>query len=104
MASEEKLQQLEGRIKELEQSFGRPQREPVDISAEEMSVYLKVRDVIAADYGDFCGINDCFRCITNCRSQICRVCRRFCDVECICGPCNVGGFGGGVRDFTQFGG
>lgn len=102
---EDKFTKLEGRIEQLEQSLGRPQREPVDISADEMSAYLKVRDVIAADYGDFCGINDCFRCHTFCRICIvCQICRRFCDVECICGPCNIGGRGGGVRDFTQFGG
>jgi hypothetical protein len=106
--AEEKRRELEGRIERLEQMFGAgPRREAVDLSADDINAYIKVRDVIAADYGEFCGINDCFRCIVICRSCIvCRACRicRFCDVECFCGPCNIGGMSGGLGDFTRFGG
>jgi hypothetical protein len=105
--AEQKKGDLEGRIDRLEKMFmAGPKREAVDLSADEVNAYLKVRDVIAADYGEFCGINDCFRCML-CRScSVCRVCRicRMCDVECICGPCNIGGMGGGAGDFTRFGG
>jgi hypothetical protein len=104
---EDRIKKLEGRIEELENQLrGRAQREPVDLSADEVQAYMKVRDVIAADWGDFCGINDCFRC-SICRAcTICRVCQicRLCDVECICGPCLRGGTVGGVSDFRQFGG
>lgn len=106
--AQERYRDLEGRIERLEQAFGpRLTREAADISADEMKAYLKVRDVIAADFGDFCSINDCFRCVVMCRAcMVCRVCRvcRLCDVECICGPCNIGGMTGGLRDFGQFGG
>jgi hypothetical protein len=106
--AEDRLNQLEGRLERIEKALGsRMQREPVDLSADELQAYIKVRDVIAADWGDFCGINDCFRC-TLCRScSVCLVCQvcRLCDVECICGPCGIrGAAGGGIRDFRQFGG
>ena len=108
MPSDDRLKRLEGRIDRLENSLTqRPRREATDLSADEISAYLKVRDVIAADFGEFCGINDCFRCIV-CRicQQACRICQvcRICDVECVCGPCNIGGRTGGISDFTSFGG
>lgn len=105
--AEPKKGDLEGRIERLEKMFAAaPSREAIDLSADEIQVYLKVRDVIAADYGEFCGINDCFRCILCRACAVCRICKvcRMCDVECICGPCNIGGMSGGVGDFTRFGG
>ena len=78
-----------------------------DRSADEVNAYIKVRDVIAADYGDFCGINDCFRCLICRVCSVCSTCRicRFCDVECICGPCTMKGSAmGGLSEFSQFGG
>jgi hypothetical protein len=105
--AEDRLNELEGRLERIEKALGsRMRREPVDLSADELNAYLKVRDVMAADWGDFCGINDCYRC-TICRTcSICVVCRicRFCDVECICGPCLRSGLSGGPGDFRQFGG
>ena len=105
--AQDKLKDLEGRIEKIEQSLsGGMTREAVEISPDEMKTFMKVRDVIAADFGEFCGINDCFRC-TLCRSCFvcgtCRICRA-CIVECTCGPCLRGGTMGGVGDFTQFGG
>jgi hypothetical protein len=103
--AEDKIRKLEGRIQNLENALASRQRpEPTSLSEDEVAAYIKVRDVIAADYGEFCGINDCFRPIV-CRVAcvVCRICR-ICDVECICGPCNIGGLRGGSGDFMRFGG
>lgn len=108
MAEKSDVKKLEMRISQLEELVaGSMKREAVDISAEEMRAYQKVRDVIAADYGEFCGINDCFRCIIRClRCQVCSVCQicQRCDFECVCGPCNVGGLGGRLDRFSGLGG
>jgi len=107
--AETDLKKLELRIARLEQLVqGAPKREAVDITAEEMKAYQKVRDVIAADYGEFCGINDCFRCIGLCggaRCVSCFVCAR-CINECICGPCGpvLGGLAGTLGRFSGLGG
>ena len=69
-----------------------------DLSADEISAFRKVRDVVAQDFERFCGINDCFRCIVTRCGFLCEfVCGRGgpCDVECSCGPCGFGGGGGG---------
>lgn len=110
MGDDDRIERLELEIAELRKELG-SRREVAAISAEEIKAYLKVRDVIAVDYGEFCGINDCFRCISICRvcqvcavCQVCRVCR-VCDVECSCGPCNVGGrVESGVSRFGGLGG
>ena len=109
MAEEEdRLQRLELRLERIEQALtaGAGRRESVsDVSPEELQAFVKVRDVLAADWGDFCGINDCFRCNSLCRPlcSICRVCR-VCDVECSCGPCGFGGGMGGLSRFSGLGG
>lgn len=84
------------------------ERAPVaaDLTADEISAYRKVRDVVAVDYGHFCGINDCFRCvIVRCTvsCQICEVVCRPCDVECSCGPCSPGGLRGRINRFGDLG-
>jgi hypothetical protein len=106
----EERNELEGRIERLEQMLGSGmQREAIDLSADEIKTYIKVRDVIAANYGEFCGINDCFRCLlcklcSSCQTchtcATCRICR-ICDVECIC---SMGTRSGGMGDFMRFGG
>jgi hypothetical protein len=87
---------------------GSRKREAADLSADEIRAYQKVRDVIAADWGEFCGINDCFRCIINrclrCYTPVPIPIPRPCDFECSCGPCNVGGMGGGLGRFSGLGG
>lgn len=107
---EDRIKALEGRIAELENTLaGRSQKKVEDLTEEEMATFKKVQDVLAADWGEFCGINDCFRCrvCAVCRTcrvcQVCRVCK-VCDFECSCGPCNVGGTIGGIGGFNQFGG
>jgi hypothetical protein len=110
MADDDRIAALEGRIAELEnQLAGRAKRAgppAAELTQDDLAAFQRVRDVLATDWGDFCGINDCFRCricrvCTTC--VICRVCR-VCDVECICGPCNVGGMVGGPGGFSSFGG
>ena len=112
MADEDdRIQRLELRLERIEQALtaggGAAKRQSVsDVSPEELQAFVKVRDVLAGDWGDFCGVNDCFRCIALCRPlcTICRVCR-VCDVECSCGPCNIGGGGlGGLSRFSGLGG
>ena len=94
--ADEDIKQLHMRIAKLEQALAgvASRAQPTDLTAEEIKAYRKVQDVIAADWGDFCGINDCFKCIINrCISSCIRLCRR-CDIECFCGPCNFGTIGG----------
>ena len=91
------LKQLDARLAAIESKLAgvaaRPQA--TNLTEDEIRAYQKVRDVIAADFGDFCGINDCFRCIPfHCGGGggggVFR-CIKFCINECICGP--GGGFG-----------
>lgn len=85
---------LELRIAELEKRLGEVsvQRQQVaNLTKEEIAAYQKVRDVIAADWGDYCGINDCFRCVvTRCSCVVSQRCLVRCISECVCGPCNIG--------------
>ena len=109
MADDEALQALEGRIAALENALaGKTQSRVADLTDDEIAAFKKVQDVIAADYGDFCGITDCYRgglCTVCSVCPICRVCR-VCIFECSCGPCNIGPGGGvgNVGGFNQFGG
>jgi hypothetical protein len=110
MMADDKLNELEGRLERIERALGARMRrepsEPVDLTAEELNAYRKVRDVMAADWGEFCGINDCFHCILCKVCSVCHVCVvcRVCDVECTCGPCIIAGPRGGIGDFRRFGG
>ena len=100
------LKNLEMRITKIETLLEKAleRQTPSNLTADELATYRKVRDVIAADYGDFCGINDCFRCnIFRCGGgpSLCRPV--VCDIECSCGPCNIGPIGGGLRRFSGLG-
>ena len=114
--AEDRIKKLELRIQELEDQLGSQRARPEleDLSADELKAYVKVREMLQVDWGDFCGINDCMRCIV----RLCDRCIRWpsetisrcvhtcgCIFECFCGPCNPGGFssGGGGR-FSQLGG
>jgi hypothetical protein len=102
----DRIERLELEVKELREALGTSgaRRRVADISPEDMQAYIKVRDIVVGDFGDFCGINDCFRCIALCRAcQACTVCRA-CIFECSCGPCSGGGgFQGGVSRFRELG-
>ena len=110
MAEAEDIKGLEMRIARIEKLVEKMAvgREPADVSAQEIAAFRKVRDVIAADWGEFCGINDCFRCIIRClRCVTCVRCIVRCIVECSCGPCNPGfegGLSGGIGRFSELGG
>ncbi len=94
---DDKVKKLEARVIELEQKLGQFTRrpEPAHVTAEEIQAFHKVRDLVATDFGDFCGINDCFRACFRCQggggTSNCFRCIN----ECVCGPCSPGGFGGG---------
>jgi hypothetical protein len=103
---EERIKELEARIAELEKKHeGTPRMTAANLSPEDIQAFHKVRDVIAADWGDFCGVNDCFRCIpvARCGGPVLRCIAR-CINECVCGPCSAGPFGaGGGGNFGGFG-
>src|SRR5688572_24335056 len=100
----EDTKSLEMRLTRLENAIGKlaEGNKAVDISAEEMKAYLKVRGMIEVD---FCGPNDCMplrcvRCIpVRCIPVRCIPVR--CINECVCGPCAGGGLTGG---FSEIGG
>lgn len=99
MADSEDVKQLSMRIAKLEQAIAgvAARAQPTDLTADELKAYRKVRDVIAADWGDFCGINDCFRgVISRCITRCVAFCAR-CIYECTCGPCNLGGLASAGR-------
>jgi hypothetical protein len=108
MAQGDDIKTLEMRIRKLETMLSETaeRREATNLSADEIRAYQKVRDVIAADWGEFCGINDCFRCIVvrclRCYEPV--PIPRPCDIECSCGPCNIGRLGGGMSRFSGLGG
>lgn len=109
MAGTDDVKKLEMRIARLETLVEKAvaTRAPAEISADEVKAYIKVRDVLAVDWGEFCGINDCFRCIVRCLRciTVCELCLRRCDVECVCGPCNIarGGLRGRLSRFSELG-
>jgi len=94
---------LSARVAALEQMMARAPAAQMDveITPEELKAFRKVRDIIAFDPDNVCGINECFKCVAVCRTcrvcQICSICRvcRVCDFECVCGPCSLGSGGGG---------
>jgi hypothetical protein len=101
---------LELRIAQLEKKLAEvatQRQQPTNLTKEEIAAYQKVRDVIAADWGEFCGINDCFRCIvTRCNCIVNPRCIVRCINECVCGPCSLGprlGLGG-LSQFEMLGG
>ncbi len=90
-----RIARLEKLVESLASQHERP--EVTDITAQELTAFRKVRDVLAFDPDTVCGINECFKCISLCRvCQVCAVCRvcKVCDFECTCGPCNIGGMSG----------
>lgn len=98
---------LELRLTEIEKKLDMlTQRAPTaGLSKEDIEAYRRVRDVMAADWGEFCGINDCFRCIQLCGVRCLTTrCIVRCINECVCGPCNIGGgLGGGIGRFEGLG-
>jgi hypothetical protein len=102
LMSDDELEQLRARVAELEKLL-QTRREPAGISPEEMQAYRKVSDLLATDWGGFCGINDCYRPPVLCVRCV-QPCIVRCVNECSCGPCIIGQPGGGVSRFEQFGG
>lgn len=102
MPSQEEFDELKGRLESLEKQIAGAA--PQEFTEEELAAFRKVS--AAANFGEFCGINDCFRCRVCAVCRVCQVCRvcKVCDFECSCGPCNVGGIIGGIGGFNQFGG
>lgn len=111
--SEDEIAELKSRVAELEKLLA-ARSQPVEITADEMAAYKKVSEALAFDVGD-CGINECSRppivlrcvqpCVVKCIHRCIVRCIQKCIFECSCGPCNVGGFGGGgFSRFEEFGG
>ncbi len=103
---------LEMRIKKIEGLLEKmvAKREAVDVSADEVKAYKKVRDLVAWDPDNTCGINECQPCvILRCIKDPISLCACIkcapCDVECSCGPCNMCGYGTlGSSGSSKFGG
>jgi hypothetical protein len=100
------IRALKDKVAALEKALEMAQGQSVaaDITADDIKSFKKVRDVIAFDPDNVCGINECFKCVTICRTcAVCRICRvcRVCDFECVCGPCNMGGKGGRFGDLGE---
>jgi hypothetical protein len=107
--SDEQIKKLELRIVELEKKLeSATKRSAVgSLSEEEIKAYNKVREAIAADWGDFCGINDCFRCIVvRCGGGGGGVgrCIVRCINECSCGPCAISFGDYATNGLGRFGG
>lgn len=81
-----RIEELENQLKELRAS----RRELQEISSEDLRAYNRVREQLRADWGEFCGINDCMVCVVCSFCGGCVVCTvcMVCDVECSCGPCS----------------
>ena len=107
MSSQEDFDALKGRIEELENKLAAAASgaSSKSLTPEELQAFVKVRDALAADWGENCGINECFRprlCWRPCTA--CTACRA-CIFECTCGPCMNGPLSqGGLERFGGLGG
>jgi hypothetical protein len=92
----DKIERLEAKIVELENEL-KALCEPVDLSAEDIRTYRKVRNVLACDKKcspQFYGRIDIFsKC--SCIPMACSAPR--------CSPRDIGDFGGGLERFTDLG-
>jgi hypothetical protein len=97
MPKETDIAKLEARVVELENALKAliAVKEPVDLSADEIKAYLKVRDALACD--------------KKCSPQFYGRIDVFSKCSCIpwacgCSACDIGDFGGGgLRRFTDLG-
>jgi hypothetical protein len=110
MADEKELREVSLRLERLEAKLDTIGREP-SVSAlteQDIAAYHKVQNAFWEDGS--CGINETSPCVFRCNifkgGTVVPLPRpKFCDIECTCGPCNLGGgaFGGAVR-FRGLGG
>jgi len=106
MAKETDTTRLEARIVELENALKAlaALRQPVDLSADEIKAYLKVRDAIACDPN--CGNWPCAANWGNapdrCGNTRCSAFYR-CGFPCNRCGCDIGYFGGGLTRFGELG-
>jgi hypothetical protein len=108
-----RLAKIESKLDELAKGMGSGGGQ-MKASKEDIEAYNRVlRAAVATDWGEFCGINDCSKCIVVvcrqprlCSIDICSVDPCF---ECSCGPCNEfilgrrGRFGRRAREFESLG-
>jgi hypothetical protein len=77
------------------------------LTEADVAAFHKVQNAFWEDGG--CGINETSPCVFRCNifkgGKVVPIKVKVCDVECICGPCNIGGggLGGGIR-FRGLGG
>ena len=110
MADKDALKEVQLRLERLEDKLSTIAggTRAAKLSEEEIAAYHRVRTALWEDGS--CGINETSPCVLNCRVSTCRVticdviCRP-CDVECTCGPCNLGNLAvGGLSRFRGLGG
>ena len=117
MADEMDLKEVSLRLERLEAKFDTQDRQPAvsALTEQDLAAYHKVQNAFWED--GTCGINETSPCILRCNIlkddlvvQLPPPTR--CDIECTCGPCNLGnlgglaglgGLGGGIR-FRGLGG
>ena len=109
MPEDTDITKLQARVVELENALKAvtAAKPAADLSAAEIKTYLKVREALAFDPDTASGISEfgrgvVFRCVvTPCIVR----CIVRCIFECSCGPCNIGGIGGGgLGRFSELGG
>lgn len=105
-----RIRSIENTLEKLTAAMGVTTSAKVEKS--DIDAYLAVmRAAVAVDWGEFCGINDCFKCIVVCRvcrsCTVCNVCSS-CKIcfECTgCGPCAIclkGTLASGLKEFEGF--
>ena len=110
MADEKELRELNVRLERIESALETIGREASvgALTEADIAAYHKVQNAFWEDGS--CGINETSPCVFRCNifkgGKVVPLPRpKFCDIECTCGPCNIGGggFGGAVR-FRGLGG
>jgi hypothetical protein len=109
MAADPGMKDLKLRLERVEAKLDALGGEPAvsALTEADITAYHKVQNAFWEDGS--CGINETSPCVLRCNvvkgSKIVPIKIKFCDVECICGPCNIGpgGIGGAAR-FRGLGG
>ena len=110
MANQGDFREVSLRLERLEQKLERLVEDPSvsQLTEKDVAAYHKVQNAFWEDGS--CGINETSPCVFRCNifkgGKVIALPRpKFCDIECTCGPCNLGqgGFGGAVR-FRGLGG
>ena len=95
-----RLEELAAQIESVVNKLNGQPTPPKELTSQDLEGFRKVRDMIAADWGDNCGINECWRPwrIPRIPPRGCWPCIQNCWNEC------QGPFPGDIRNIERFGG